>query len=371
MKRCGLLLLTVFLAACGDDAPPAPAPNAAVNAEGQALYEQPHEDGNTFACATCHALDEPAADGFTRPGHPIGDAALRGSYKNGQLSSFLEAVNTCRVEWLNTTPFEASDERWVALESYLRGVAEAQNPTPSPLTFEQVDPPADVAGGDPDVGEDTFNGRCIVCHGESGVGTERAPAIAGTMLPGDFIALKVRRSGNLDSGIYNIETPGRMPFWSADRISDDQLIDVLAFLAMSEPAVVPMDNTGGERIDISEADAQSNCGSDHARVGQTLTFSTNAHQVGGTATVQDDCTIHLDDFSFDGGGIEVRILGGVDSDFSVPVGIPLTISLVGNAFSEGSAEFRLPTGVTLDQFDGLSVWCVPVGFNFGSGQFPE
>ena len=85
--------------------------------------------------------------------------------------------------------------------------------------------------------------------------------------------------------------------------------------------------------------------------------------------MEDDCTIRLDDFSFDGGGIDVRILGGVDGTFSAPVGIPLTINLVGNSFSDGSAEFKLPTGVTLDQFDGLSVWCIPVGFNFGSGQF--
>jgi len=366
MKRIGLFLCLV-LVGCGDDAPADPDPTD--NADGQALYEQPHEDGNTFACATCHALEEPAADGYTRPGHPIGDAALRESYKNGQLSTFLEAVNTCRTEWLNTTPFEESDPRWTDLKEYLTSEAESRNPDPEPLTFEIVDPPSDIDGGDHVVGEDTFNGRCIVCHGSSGVGTERAPAIAGTMLPGDFIALKVRRSGDPNSTIYDTETPGAMPFWSADRISDDQLRDVIAFLAMSEPPEVPMDNTGGERIDLSQDGAQSDCGSTNAKVGQTLTFNTISHQVAGTATIVDDCTIQLDDFSFDGGGIDVHLLGGTDNTYSSPVGIDLSINMVGTAFDGGSAEVRLPTGVTLDQFDGLSVWCVPVGFDFGSGQF--
>ena len=67
MRHRVLFALTLLVAAagCGDDATgPADVPS------GQALYESPHEDGNTFSCATCHALTEPSADGLTRPGHP-------------------------------------------------------------------------------------------------------------------------------------------------------------------------------------------------------------------------------------------------------------------------------------------------------------
>ena len=40
---------------------------------------------------TCHALEEPADD-FRRPGHPIGNAANRPSYKNGQLTDIIDAI---------------------------------------------------------------------------------------------------------------------------------------------------------------------------------------------------------------------------------------------------------------------------------------
>src|SRR5205085_5586329 len=66
---------------------------------GRALYEAPLADGNSFACATCHALSEPSSDGLRRPGHPIGDATHRKQWKNGKASTFLDAVNSCLVEW--------------------------------------------------------------------------------------------------------------------------------------------------------------------------------------------------------------------------------------------------------------------------------
>jgi mono/diheme cytochrome c family protein len=359
-----MLALVMLTTACGSSDGEQPA-----GADGQALYETRHDDGNTFACSTCHALAEPTADGITRPGHPIGDAALRASYKNGQLTRFIDAVNACRQDWLFAPAFEESDPRWTALEGYLRGVAEAAGgPAEAPaLSFDIVDPPTDIMGGDHTVGETTFNTSCVVCHGQSAVGTERAPAIAGTMLDGDFVALKIRRSGNAKSAIYPDLTPGRMPFWAADRLSDGQLRDIIAFLAMSEPAIEIEDNTGDQRIDLSQANAQEGCAMSHVLVGQTLSFSTRAHAVAGSATVIDDCTLHLDDFSFDGGGIDVRVLGGSGGNYAN--GASLTVNMVGNAFTGGAALIRLPTGVSLDQFDGLSVWCVPVGFSFGDGQF--
>jgi len=347
---------------CGDDESESAGPDSA---RGQALYAEPHEDGNTFACSTCHALEEPAADGFIRPGHPIGDAAARASFKNGQLSSLLDAVNTCRTDWLGATAFTPDDARWLDLEAFL--ASQVKNTSPELVEFQIVEPPASLDGGDHIVGEDTFNHRCIVCHGESGVGTERAPTIAGTMLSGDFIGAKVRRSGNPDSAVYPDLIPGRMPFWGADRLSDDELLDIAAFLAMSEPPVVPVGNQSGDRVDLSLSDAQTGCGSTHAMVGSTLTFETIAHSVAGTATVVDDCTIDFDGFSFDGGGIDVRVIGGAGGNYAA--GASLSINLVGEAFTMGEARVSLPGGVSLDDFDGLSIWCVPVGFSFGDGTF--
>lgn len=360
MKTVHATWVLLGLAACGGDGDvveTSPPP------DGEALYLAPHDDGNTFACNTCHALSEPADDGFTRPGHPIGDAANRPHYKNGQLSTLLEAVNTCRQEWLTAPAFAADEPRWLALQAFLQ--ERAGEAAAEPLVFEIIDPPADVNGGDHIAGEARFNESCAICHGQGATGTERAPSIAGTMLPVDFVATKVRRSGNVDSAIYPDLVPGRMPFWAPDRQSDDQLRDLIAFLAMSEPVDIPMST--GEEVDLSQPTAQSGCGASHARVGQSLTFATNAHAVAGTATIVDDCTIRFDDFSFDGGGIDVHVLGGTGGTFAD--GVDLSINMVGTALDGGSAVLGLPAGVTLDDFDGLSVWCVPVGFSFGDGQF--
>ena len=98
----------IGVAGCGDS-------GTSAVASGETLYLERHADGNTFACASCHALDEPAPDGIRRPGHPIGDAANRPSFKNGQLDALLDAVNSCRVEWMAATAFSDDDARWLAL----------------------------------------------------------------------------------------------------------------------------------------------------------------------------------------------------------------------------------------------------------------
>ena len=355
-------LTLILVAGCGSDAANGdPDPTSATH--GQALYEARHDDGNTFACSTCHALSEPAADGITRPGHPIGDAAARTSFKNGQLDTLLEAVNTCRQDWMGAPAFTAQDERWLALEGFL--AEQAEGAAPSALSFTVADPPTEIDGGDAAAGEATFNRTCSVCHGQSGVGTQLAPPIAGTPEDDAFIATKIRRSGNVDSAVYPDLIPGRMPFWAPDRLSDDELRDVVAFLLDSEPHN-PVVITGDE-VDLSVAGAQDDCGSTHPAIGQTLTFVGNSHAVAGTATIIDDCTIRFSDFSFDGGGIDVHVYGGNGGDYSV--GPDLSVNMVGTAFDGGEALVRLPSTITLDDFDGLSIWCVPVGFSFGDGQF--
>lgn len=355
MTRLFVLCLSfgvVGLWGCGDsgggDAEPS----------GEALYLEPHTDGNTFACATCHALSDPAPDGLRRPGHQIGDAAIRPSYKNGQLTSFLAAVNTCRVEWMAATELESDDLRWLALSDYLAEVAgEGQS---LPLTFEIVEPPASLEGGDPMAGQDLFNESCVVCHGVDAAGTERAPALQGSLLDAELIARRVRTSGPQNSRVYEGLTGLRMPFWAADRLSDDELLDVIAFVLSNEGG----SGGGGPNGGLRECEAT------HPKIGQVATLSTFAHQVSGTAVIVDDCTIRVDDFVFDGQGIDVRFYSGLGGDYQ-------------SGFSMSEEDLRrpegydgtetvyaqLPEGRTLDELDGISVWCVPVEASFGDGTF--
>lgn len=38
-------------------------------------------------------------------------------------------------------------------------------------------------------------------------------------------------------------------------------------------------------------------------------------------------------------------------------------------YSGETVYAQLPSSRSLDEFDGLSVWCVPVGISFGDGRF--
>lgn len=112
------------------------------------------------------------------------------------------------------------------------------------------------------------------------------------------------------------------------------------------------------------------CEATHPKVGQVAVLSTFAHQVSGTAVIVDDCTIRVDDFVYDGGGVDVRFYGGLDGDYA-------------GGFSMSEEDLRrpegydgtetvyaqLPEGLSLDDLDGISVWCVPVAASFGDGSF--
>lgn len=357
-----IALALSVLAALGCDADPdaGDPPPGMPEPTGELLFMNRHDDGNTFACNTCHAMTEPTAD-FRRPGHPLGDAAMRPDFKNGQVGTLLEAVNSCRTEWMVAPPFEAEDPRWQALAGFL---ADAAGDAPAEsLAFEIVAPPDDLAGGDAAAGRDTFDGTCAVCHGASATGTQLAPPLNGAFLTADLIAQRVRTSGVVDSPVYDGLTGGRMPFWSADRLSDAELRDVIAFVAQNDPGeVVPEPDPEPEMVNPGD------CASSHPLVGSVATFEGFSHQVGGTATVVDDCTIRLDEFTFDGQGVNVQLYGGLDGAYQD--GFSMSGDLRRSpAYAGESLTFTLPAGVTLDDLDGVSVWCVPVGINFGDARF--
>jgi mono/diheme cytochrome c family protein len=337
---------------CGDSSSPA--------VFGEALYMEPHPDGNTFACATCHALAEPAPDGVRRPGHSIGDAANRPSYKNGQLTELLDAVNSCRVEWMVAPAFEETDARWLALLEYLsKSAGTSEAPA---LTYEIVQPPIDLEGGDETAGQELFNTSCMACHGVDAVGTDRAPVLRGPLLDAETIARRIRTSGTTNSEVYEGLTGGRMPFWAADRLSNEELRDVVAF-------VLSNDGGGGGNGQMGEL---RECDSTHPKIGQVATLRTFAHQVSGTAVIVDDCTVRVDDFVYDGAGIDVRLYGGLDGDYAR--GFSMSEKDLRRAQGYDGSEplyAQLPEDRTLDDIDGISVWCVPVGASFGDGLFQD
>ncbi len=63
-----------------------------------------------------------------------------------------------------------------------------------------------------------------------------------------------------------------------------------------------------------------------------------------------------------------RRYGGVDGDYDNGFAMTEDLLLPGG-YGGVSLEAVGPEGLTLDSLDGISVWCVDVGVDFGSGAF--
>jgi mono/diheme cytochrome c family protein len=255
--------------------------------------------------------------------------------------------------------FAPNDPRWIALSQFLHERAPASAPA---LTFERVEPPDDLGGGDAARGRELFNHTCVLCHGQDGIGTQRAPEITGQELELEYVAERVRTSGDDDSPIYPGLTGGRMPFWAADRLSDDELRDVVAYVHDSDRGDAPDAGTG------TGTDGGRECAATHARVGQVAELTTRFHGVRGTARIADDCTVVIEMFGFDGQGVDVRVYGATGANYETGFSMSDDLRRAGG-YSNDTITATLPVGRTLDDVDGISIWCVPVGASFGDGLF--
>lgn len=111
------------------------------------------------------------------------------------------------------------------------------------------------------------------------------------------------------------------------------------------------------------------CTSNHVMVGQTGELRTLSHSVSGTATIVDDCTIEITNFNYDGGGIIVEVYAGIDEDYQPPVGFAISENIFGTRFENQTFTVQLPTNKTLDDLNGISIWCSDVGVSFGDSLF--
>lgn len=325
---------------------------------GEMVYRFTQPSGNSFTCATCHALVEPSQNSFRRPGHPLGNATRRSSYKNGQVAGMLDAVNSCLDEWMNAEPWNESSVEWLVLESWLE---EQAPPGDAPaVDIQIVEPPASLEGGDATAGHQTFNESCAICHAIDGDGSIQAPPVVGFGLDAKLVANRIRLSGRVN-GIYPGLTGGVMPFWGANRLDDEELRDIVAYIAEGEET-----GAGGDPGGEGE---NSQCESDHPNVGQSAVLTTRAHGVSGIATIVDNCTIELSEFNYDGRGIVVQAYTGNNGNFFGAGARAISADLVGPRYSNDTLRFTLPATVSLDDFNSFSIWCVRVGVSFGDGIF--
>jgi len=113
----------------------------------------------------------------------------------------------------------------------------------------------------------------------------------------------------------------------------------------------------------------SGCTSTHDKVGFTGSFQTLAHNVSGQATIIDDCTIEISSFDYDGGGPLVYFYGAINEEYAGNNSFAVGDRIDGQVFENSQITLRLPQGRTLDDMDGLSVWCADFDVNFGNVEF--
>ena len=108
----------------------------------------------------------------------------------------------------------------------------------------------------------------------------------------------------------------------------------------------------------------------NALVGTTSTFSNFAHDISGTLTLIDDRTIEISNFTYDGGGPSVFFYTGTDGDYRASAGGRLIGPMLnGRVWNGETITITLPDDITLDDFNGVSVWCDIFNANFGDATF--
>ena len=112
------------------------------------------------------------------------------------------------------------------------------------------------------------------------------------------------------------------------------------------------------------------CTSDHPFVGRTVELSTRAHSVSGTVTVLNDCEIEVTNFNYDGGGPSVYFYAAQDRDYAGESFI-IGQQLNGQQWANDRLRLPIPEGMTLDDFNSLSVWCIDFRANFGDAFFGD
>ncbi len=142
----------------------------------------------------------------------------------------------------------------------------------------------------------------------------------------------------------------------------DHLQETLFVEGIDERPPLPMPMQPGT---VTTPDTQNT--SDHPAVGRSGEFSDIAHDVSGTLTVIDDRTLQITNFNYDGDGVVVFFYTGTDGNYAA--GEEIGLQLNGRPYVNETITLTIPDNLTLDDFNGISVWCVPFFANFGDARF--
>ena len=217
---------------------------------GRLLFHSTATGTNGLACVHCHAdFDEQRQnDGLIRAGHPLFNAAARQTFWGqdpedpDRYSDAAQAAVVC-VEIFMLNPEKLSAQQALDLQAYLKEVV--RRPTTSPLALapamDRTGAYAGYDGGDRIAGRRLFHATCHTCHPNGNAGIAPVPIPRGK--PPAYYARQVREGNGLgsvlagiDVNAYDPEGGKFMPFFGADRLTRQQLRDIIAFVRSLPPA---------------------------------------------------------------------------------------------------------------------------------------
>ena len=237
MKRIAIAFLAcVAAAACSSGTKTVERP--AVE-RGESLAGDPDfssSSANYLACNDCHSR---TTDEGTRvyPGYPLENSAGRESWWGGYEPQYLGAVDFCVRKFMRGQALEAGQPKGDALYEYLASISPETSSPALPLTITKNI--SLIAGGDAVAGEAIYDAACRHCHGSpSGSGRLHGSitpldddlwADYDVIFPGTdhrvVVAEKVRHGSFFGIG-------GVMPFFAEERLSDEDLASVMAYLGL-------------------------------------------------------------------------------------------------------------------------------------------
>lgn len=198
-------------------------------ARGEKLFRD-RQEGLYPSCADCHSLlpeEQEAKAGQRGPGATLYGASVREGWRN--MNTFKdagEASQKCAKAWqARKSGLDAGQRR--DLVSFLRTHA-PEGTLPKREVQRQPKLLKDLSGGDAEAGKRLVATWCAACHNEA------EDALSFAFEPGkrkrDQVARKVR--GYDAKGAFKPEAEeGSMSYFTNDRLPDDELKHILAYVA--------------------------------------------------------------------------------------------------------------------------------------------
>jgi len=159
----------------------------------------------------------------------------------------------------------------------------------------------------------------------------------------------------------------------SSRFFDDEVANLVANSGSSNTSLVDI-ATANEHFLATLRDnnlLDSGCASTHPAVGRTVQFDGIFHEVAGTLTIVDDCTIEISGFTYDGLGPDVYFFAGNNKAYDNNSGFIIGPRLNLTTWANNSIRLRIPEGKSLRDFNSISVWCFDVEVNFGDAFFGD